>query len=401
MARTDNLSNYLVDVANAIREKTGETEAIRPNEFDEKIKNISSGTVSMLPVYEQLTEPKEKNGVWLKTSDKAENIYISNVRKLTDLSNIPYNFDTIYATITATKNDIYLLGSNSNSKYMYKYNTLTDEYTKLTDLPYTITSYNAVVEAIGTDIYILKFNDYGYKYDTINDTYTQLPKATLYHASSTVIRNNIYAFGGNSNGDNRASKYDTTNNTITGLAVVPYSFKGGYAMAVGNDIYLAGGENSASYIYKYSVNNNTYTEQPQMPAIYKTYNGIGEAIGTDLYIIGGSGSANGYAYYDLACIYNTISNQYSLIYEDAFNVYGSKSAKVNGDVYIIKSTEMRKYGYSFAGKDISNSVCLGINYNILNNNMDIIVNKVEKYKNGSRVQVEAYVGDGSTWKRIN
>lgn len=43
MARIDNLPNFLTDVADAIREKTGITESIPVCEFDAKINEISTG----------------------------------------------------------------------------------------------------------------------------------------------------------------------------------------------------------------------------------------------------------------------------------------------------------------------------------------------------------------------
>lgn len=43
MARTNTLSNYLTDIGNAIREKTGETEPIKATEFDTKINEIDTG----------------------------------------------------------------------------------------------------------------------------------------------------------------------------------------------------------------------------------------------------------------------------------------------------------------------------------------------------------------------
>lgn len=44
MARTDNLTNFLTDVANAIREKTGETGTIYARDFDAKISSISGSS---------------------------------------------------------------------------------------------------------------------------------------------------------------------------------------------------------------------------------------------------------------------------------------------------------------------------------------------------------------------
>ena len=43
MARTDNLNNFLTDVADSIREKKGTTELIPASEFDTEIDSISSG----------------------------------------------------------------------------------------------------------------------------------------------------------------------------------------------------------------------------------------------------------------------------------------------------------------------------------------------------------------------
>lgn len=44
MARTDNLKNYLADVADAIREKTNTTDKIKASEFDDKIRGISGAS---------------------------------------------------------------------------------------------------------------------------------------------------------------------------------------------------------------------------------------------------------------------------------------------------------------------------------------------------------------------
>lgn len=42
MARIDNLTNFLTDVSNAIKEKTGDTQPIPAFEFDDKIINIET-----------------------------------------------------------------------------------------------------------------------------------------------------------------------------------------------------------------------------------------------------------------------------------------------------------------------------------------------------------------------
>lgn len=42
MAKNDNLKDFLIDVANAIREKKGTIDKINPQDFSDEIKNISS-----------------------------------------------------------------------------------------------------------------------------------------------------------------------------------------------------------------------------------------------------------------------------------------------------------------------------------------------------------------------
>ena len=50
MAKTDNLKDFLTDLADAIREKTGESSPINPQDFSSKIKSISGGGSSK-PTY--------------------------------------------------------------------------------------------------------------------------------------------------------------------------------------------------------------------------------------------------------------------------------------------------------------------------------------------------------------
>ena len=50
MAKTDNLTDFLTDVANAIREKKGTTETINPQDFSSEIASIESGAVASASV---------------------------------------------------------------------------------------------------------------------------------------------------------------------------------------------------------------------------------------------------------------------------------------------------------------------------------------------------------------
>lgn len=68
MARTDNFTNFATDVANSIREKTGETGLIPASEFDTKIKSIQTG-VDPSGLQDKDVEINE-NGVTTVTADE-------------------------------------------------------------------------------------------------------------------------------------------------------------------------------------------------------------------------------------------------------------------------------------------------------------------------------------------
>ena len=55
MARTDTLSNFLTDICDAVREKTGETGTIKASELDTKISDISTGNNNSLVTLSNFT----------------------------------------------------------------------------------------------------------------------------------------------------------------------------------------------------------------------------------------------------------------------------------------------------------------------------------------------------------
>ena len=48
MAKTDNLTDFMTDVANAIREKKGTTDLINPQDFSAEIASIESGEITTI-----------------------------------------------------------------------------------------------------------------------------------------------------------------------------------------------------------------------------------------------------------------------------------------------------------------------------------------------------------------
>ena len=125
MARIDTLSNFLTDVADSIREKTGNTEPIACEDFDTEIESISGGSSIRLPSEFQEVEYIEGTGTQ----------YINTQYKPNQNTKTEISFETINLSETfvpfgtrASGQLDYVLGINFNSKNYIQYNTNTAIY---------------------------------------------------------------------------------------------------------------------------------------------------------------------------------------------------------------------------------------------------------------------------------
>jgi len=295
-------------------------------------------------IFVQLEEPEEKNGIWLQTDKTLEHIYadddifIAGEWKPDEAyKNIPYNFYRGSAVVVST--NIYLFGSYSSSyqNYAYKYDTLTNTYTKLKNTPYVCFSGSAVV--VGTDVYLFgsgsgsgSYSTYAYKYDTLTNTYTQLTNIPYQfsYGQTVNIGTDIYLFGSGSY-PTYAYKYDTLTNTYTQLTNIPYQLYKGSAVAIDTDIYLFGGGNSSysTYAYKYDTLTDTYTKLTNIP--YQFMSGSAVVVGTDIYLFGGNGSSSAYTY---AYKYNTLTNTYTQVTNIPNQFYEGSAVVVGTDIYL-------------------------------------------------------------------
>lgn len=89
MARTDTLGNFLTDVCNAVREKTGETGTIKASELDTKIQNISSGDI---PANAKIEIAKyDDNGYPIKVIVRST--YVSSYMFYCPINNTSYTYN--------------------------------------------------------------------------------------------------------------------------------------------------------------------------------------------------------------------------------------------------------------------------------------------------------------------
>lgn len=107
----------------------------------------------------QETEPTIKDGIWLKGNYQVDNIIADknifageewNITKMSSLKATPYSFS--YGSAVSIGTDAYLFGGEGGKTTAYKYDTLTDTYTKLADIPYSFHQGSAVFN--GVEIYL-------------------------------------------------------------------------------------------------------------------------------------------------------------------------------------------------------------------------------------------------------
>lgn len=73
MAKTDNLTDFLTDVANAIREKKGTTEPINPQDFSTEIASIESGEIVPTGVINRVTYLRRRHNGYIDTGVNGAN----------------------------------------------------------------------------------------------------------------------------------------------------------------------------------------------------------------------------------------------------------------------------------------------------------------------------------------
>ena len=241
---------------------------------------------------------KENKIYILGGGSERNNNYRYNVQSntYTKLKDIPYEF---YSGGTSVIVDsIHLLSGyyNNSNKFHYRYDVQSNTYTKLTDAPYDIYDCSAIAK--DNDIYILGGRyDYIYKYDTVNNEYIKLKQNftddSLMGGKAALIDNDIYLFGNGQKG----YKYNILTNTFTEIERVPFDYINDTVVGINNNIFLLGSSYKSGsayeygkYNYKYDTLTNTYKKLEDIP--YDFIEGSTVAIGNDIYLLGGSFSMN-------------------------------------------------------------------------------------------------------------
>lgn len=376
---------------------------------------------SSVNIFMQEEEPETKDGIWLKGNYTVDNIIADtnvlsvgewDIDKISRLDAIPYDFNRGCAAAIGT--DIYLFSgfSSDYKKIAYKYDTLTDTYTRVSDIP-TGRYYGSAV-AIGTDIYLV--GGYGaetqmYKYNTLTDTYTEMSTIPFSVRASgvAVVGTDIYMFGANHTSYQKtAYKYDTLTDTYSKLANIPYTFQQGCAVAIGTNIHLMGTYTSVSNHYVYDTLTNTYTKKANMPIGF--YDGSAIAIGSRIYTFGSYPNSS---YLKHTYEYDSTTDTFTRLGDMQYNFHLGAVAFNGSHIYVLggANNSTRVQTLTMVPKEyVNNSIIISqdgsLNRSCVLSNSGITNLKTYYdrvyYRNneGVLVSLPTYNGNGSSWTQI-
>lgn len=364
---------------------------------------------SLLNVYQQNSTPS-KDGLWIKTNDKVQYLSLRDdiTYKTQKLNDAPFNGSSSKTVVK--NNNIYI----TDDDYLYCYDIFTQTYTKLQKMPsnYRI-SYGDVV-LLNNSIYMfgstLSSNSKDtaenvFVYDILNQSYVQLNNLpyNFGDGKATIANGEIYLMNFDYIDEfiNDIYKYNVEEDSYTKVTTIPYNFCGTGGsqnniieiLGINEEIYLFGGTDiNQKNTYKYNVNQNSFTKLTDMPI--ESFNISLTLVEKEIFI-----------FYP-----NKIGYKYK-IEEDEFE----KLHNINFDSDINLITfELDIFG--FERKDLSQKVykyrlnldseCLNVYVqDILFNVQDRLkfLNKIKKvYKNKNNIAYlqEAYIPNGTEWKKL-
>lgn len=371
---------------------------------------------SLFPIYQQLNQPIEYNGIWIKTEDNLKDVYFQtdDVREYEFVNDLPFNFS---GRTTSIGSDIYLFGGGDDEKSAYKYNSIEGTYTKLTNIPLSGSYFVTSVISNGTEIYIASGSDVGsgtklYKYDPLQDTYTSLSSTSFIAAdggSLTILGDNLYMFGSKRNEDNqKAYKYNLNGGGFTALQDIPYSFNGSAIAINENEIALLGVYNNditedTGHLYIYNVTENEYYNKKSILGKVPSYTKINNFA----YLIEEALAIYSYANFQLISSKYNMKNNSIYQYGNAINKdmleansYFAQVVNANNDLYIL--TETKIYKAKIIADYKGDGIYVISQTTSLSKDLDVSnILDVKKIVDGEEQDILVYIGDGESWKLLN
>lgn len=277
------------------------------------INKASSGGSIKPNIFIQETEPEIKEGIWIKANKELNKINVVDEISMgkwvtSGITAIPYG-DTGRACVTVGT-EIFIFGGYNNANKAYKYDILTNTYTKLSDIPYGFANGIAVTD--NSNIYLVGGTNaapkYIYKYNIASDTYEKMTdlEYQFYAGAGCLINSEIYLFTYSMTSGVAVFKYNILNGQSTELqnfSSFPIKLDYGAGINIGTNMYLFGGMSNRTLAYKYDITTNTYEKLADIP--YECYQSAICTDGSNIYLFGGTNKYSQKAYK-----YNIVDNQY-------------------------------------------------------------------------------------------
>ncbi len=387
-----------------------------------------------LNVFAGNTAPTTFEGVWIKTAEAITNVVNDqelwfvdawNNESLIKYAAIPYNHT--YGDAVAIGTDVYVMGSNNTTDQLlnYKYNTLTNTWTRLADAPHGINLRCLV--AIETDIYLVGSggtpnNTTVYKYDTVANTWTKISTTIPYTFDGgcvVAIGSDIFLMGNTTSTYMYYTyKYNTLTNTWTRLADIPFAAYRSFAVAIGTDIFLMGSsQGSTNLNYRYNTLTNTWVQQANIP--YGLIDGRTVAVGTDIYALGANTSGYQTSNYKYSTLTNTWTQQTNIPYNfyGGSAVYANSAIHIFGGAYTGTNTNYRRFNFTsktyttgtviiyrtnaWTGAYQAEFCTPGVRFTGVNNRLLTGFDNVYMYTGGKlQENLTTYYGNGSAWVKF-
>ena len=126
---------------------------------------------------------------------------------------------------------------------------------------------------------------------------------------------------------------------------LPFSFYSGHAITVNNNIYLFGGVDSPTSIYKYNIDNDEFAKL-SIAIPFGFEGGALCAINQDVFLFGGNGATAGNPSSQKAYKFNTNNNTFTQLSDIPVGVLYGAATPVENNIYLFFNTSGFTYMYN-------------------------------------------------------
>lgn len=259
MSKENNLTDFLTDVANAIREKKGTTDPINPQDFGDEIRNMSGGGDNPLVVDTSIAPTAEDLGKFVVDSN-TDKMY--RVRQGDDetFQNMP-NLGTAQLNGIAYGNGRWVIAPYGANHFYYSDDGITwEESNALSSNRY----YAGIAYGNGMFVAINTLSTNGIAYSTDGITWTEKSDVFPYTMKSICYGNNKFVAVTNAGSSGVRAYYSTdginwyaSSGLVTSYSYQSVCYGNGYFVTVGKD--GRGGYSTDGVSWVAMVKNSTYT----------------------------------------------------------------------------------------------------------------------------------------------